>query len=268
MDKKPFFIVFEGIDGSGKGTQAKKLVSDIKNGEFPRLANVPVKLTMEPTNGMTGKLIRKYLIKEKIVTKEQRALLFAADRLEHLYKTVFPILNKNGTVISERYIYSTLAYQSCEDIKLDWSYNLYQDTIPFFDWLCVINQFAIPPDLTILLDVDPHKSLSRFKSDSGNKKRKWDKQEYFEKGSFLLEKIREKYLEIFEAKIKSSRSYGFFDTNFVIIDASKDQEEVYKRIKEHVNALLKGEYPEKSKKYLPEQKYIKKYIQGTLPILF
>lgn len=267
LNKKPFFIVFEGIDGSGKGTQAKKLYSEIKNGEFPSLVNVPVKLTMEPTNGTVGKLIRKYLIKEKIVTKEQRALLFAADRLEHLYKTVFPVLNKEGVVISERYVYSTLAYQSCEDIKLDWSYNIYQDTVPFFDWLCIINQFAIPPDLTILLDIDPHKSLSRFKLDRANKKRKWDKQEYFEKGSFLLGKIREKYLEIFENKIKS-RGYGFFDTNFVIIDASKDQEEVYKRVKEHVNALLKGEYPEKSKKYLPEKQYIMKHIQGTLPVLF
>ncbi len=262
MDKKPFFIVFEGIDGSGKGTQTKKLVSEIKNGQFPSLVNVPVKLTMEPTNGMVGKLIRKYLMKEKIVTKEQRALLFAADRLEHLYKTVLPRLNKGEIVISERYVYSTLAYQSCEDIKLDWSYNIYQDTIPFFDWLCTINQFAIPPDLTILLDIDPHKSISRFKLDSGNKKRKWDKQEYFEKG-FMLENIREKYLEIFERKIKISCS--FFDTNFVIIDASKDVDEVYKRVKEHVNALIKGEYPEKSKKYLPEKQHTKKPVQLSLP---
>lgn len=264
MDKKPFFIVFEGIDGSGKGTQAKKLFSEIETGKFPPIVNVPVKLTMEPTNGKIGNLIRKYLKEEKIVTKEQRALLFAADRLEHLYKTVFPTLNKGGVVISERYVYSTLAYQSCEDIKLDLTSNINQYTIPFFDWLCNINQFAIPPDLTILLDIEPYKSISRFKSEKGNTKRKWDKQEYFEKKLFMLENIRQKYLEIFENKIKS-RNYIFSDTNFVIIDASKDQEEVYMRVKEHVYALIRGEYPQKSKKYLLEKNSnIEKYIPRKL----
>lgn len=259
--KKPFFIVFEGIDGSGKGTQAKKLFSEIKMGKFPSLVNVPLKLTMEPTNGKIGNLIRNYLKEEKIVTKEQRALLFAADRLDHLYKTVFPTLNKGGVVISERYVYSTLAYQSCEDIKLDWSYN--QDTIPFFEWLCIINQFAIPPDLTILLDIDPNKSISRFKLDNGNKKRKWDKQEYFEKKLFMLQNIRDKYLEIFDRKIKH-KDYIFLDTTFVVVDASKSQDEVYERIKEHVNALIKGEYPHKSNKGFE----IKKYSCKTLPLTF
>ncbi len=267
MDQQPLFIVFEGIDGSGKGTQAKKLFSEITKGKFPSLSNVPAKLTMEPTNGMIGKLIRKYLREEKIVTKEQRALLFAADRLEHLYKTIFPTLNKGGIVISERYVYSTLAYQSCEDIKLEWSYYIDQETIPFFEWLCDINQFAIPPDLTILLDIDPHKSISRFKSDGGNKKRKWDKQEYFEKKLFMLGNIREKYLEIFESKIRY-KGYSFLDTNFVIVDASKDPDEVYKRVKEHVNALIKGEYPLKSKKEFNIEKrtqtYLSDYFTFTL----
>ncbi len=265
MNNKPFFIVFEGIDGSGKGTQARKLFSEIKIGKFPSLVKVPLKLTMEPTSGKIGNLIRKYLKEEKIVTKEQRALLFAADRFDHLYKTVFPTLNKGGIVISERYVYSTLAYQSSEDIKLDWSYN--QDTIPFFEWLCIINQFAIPPDLTILLDIDPYKSISRFKSDNGNKKRKWDKQEYFEKKWLMLENIRNKYLEIFERKIKD-RGYNFLDTTFVIVDASKDQDEVYERVKEHVNALIKGEYPHKSKNRFEIEKFTRKTLHDYVTLDF
>lgn len=223
LDRNSFFIVLEGIDGSGKGTQATKLFSEIKEGKIPSLINVSAKKTMEPTNGLIGKLIRQYLTDE-FVAKEQLALLFAADRLDNLYKNVKPILNKSGIVISERYVYSTLAYQSCEGID--------------FDWLCKINQFAIPPDLAILLDIDPSKSLARF-----NKRK--EKQEYFEKKLFLLEKIRERYLEIFRGEIKSER-YNFLDTNFVIIDASKNQEEVYERIKEKVNALIKGEYARKS----------------------
>lgn len=249
MDKNPFFIVLEGIDGSGKGTQAKKLFQNIEKGDFPPLINTPVKLTMEPTNGLIGELIRKYLRDEKIVSKEQRALLFAADRLDNLFRVILPTLNKNGIVISERYVYSSLAYQSCEDID--------------FDWLCKINQLAIPPDLTILLDIDPSKALSRFKSDGDNGKRKWEKQEYFEKKLFLLEQIRETYLEIFEGKIKY-RDYNFFDTNFVIVDASKDQDEVFERVKEHVTSLIKGEHTSKSKKYLSEKQFKEKYISKTL----
>ncbi|GFO97763.1 thymidylate kinase [groundwater metagenome] len=249
MDKNPFFIVIEGIDGSGKGTQATKLFSEIKEGKFPSLINVAVKKTMEPTNGLIGELIRQFLTDDKFVAKEQLALLFAADRLDNLYKNIKPILNKAGVVISERYVYSTLAYQSCEGID--------------FDWLCKINKFAIPPDLAILLDVNPSKSLTRFKSDSNNGKRKWEKQEYFEKKLFLLERIRERYLEIFRGEIESER-YNFLDTNFVIIDASKDREEVYERIKEHVNALIKGEYPRKSIKQFELEKYTSRTLHDYL----
>ncbi len=245
MDKNPFFIVIEGIDGSGKGTQATKLFSEINKGKFPSLVDVVVKKTMEPTNGLIGDLIRQFLTDDKLVAKEQLALLFAADRLDNLYKNVKPILNKAGVVISERYVYSTLAYQSCEGIELD--------------WLCKINQFAIPPDLTILLDIDPSRSLARFKSDSNNGKRKWKKQEYFEKKLFLLERIRERYLEIFRGDIRYEE-YNFLDTNFVIIDASKDREEVYERVKEHVNALIKGEYSRKSIKPFELEKYTSKTL--------
>lgn len=253
MEKNPFFIVIEGIDGSGKGTQAKKLHSDIKNGMFPSLLERPIKLTMEPTDGMIGKLIREYLRDEKIVTKEQRALLFAADRLDNLYKTIIPVLNKGGVVISERYVYSTLAYQSSEDIDID--------------WLCKINQLAIPPDLTILLDVDSFESISRFSSDDGTEKRKYDKQEYFEKQSFMLRSIREKYIEIFETKIKPG-NYDFFDTNFVIVDASKSIDEVYERIKEHVNELIIGEKPHKTSKYLDKKQFKERYTKKTLNDFF
>lgn len=249
MDNNPFFIVIEGIDGSGKGTQAKKLFQNIEKGDFPSIANKPLKLTMEPTNGLIGELIRKYLRDEKIVSKEQRALLFAADRLDNLFRIIFPTLNRNGIVISERYVYSSLAYQSCEDID--------------FDWLCKINQLVIPPDLTILLDIDPSKALLRFKSDVNNGKRKWEKQEYFEKKLFLLEQIRETYLGIFKGKIKS-RDYNFFDTNFVIVDASKDQDEVFERIKEHMISLIKGEHIFKSKKYLSEKQFKEKRTSKTL----
>ncbi len=250
MNKNPFFIVLEGIDGSGKGTQAKKLFSEIEKGKFQGLINAPLKLTMEPTDGLIGELIRKYLKNEKMVSKEQRALLFAADRLDNLFRAILPTLNNNGIVISERYVYSSLAYQSSEDID--------------FEWLCKINQLVIPPDLTILLDIDPSKSLSRFKSDSNSGKRKWEKQEYFEKKLFLLEQIRETYLEIFKGKIKL-RDYNFFETNFVIVDASKDEDEVFERVKEHVIALIKEEYPNKCKKYLSEKQFsIEKYNNKTL----
>ncbi len=79
----------------------------------------------------------------------------------------------------------------------------------------------------------------------------------------MLENIRDKYIEIFERKIKY-KDYNFMDTTFVIVDASRGQDEVYERVKEHVNALIKGEYPHKSKIKFDIEKYTRKTLNDYL----
>lgn len=105
----PGFIVFEGVDGSGTTTQARRLV-DYLNGT----ADVTAEFTFEPTDFATGKVIRTLLKGPEFAQWETLALLFAADRNEHLERPDSGIrarLAAGYTVVSDRYLFSSLAYQ-------------------------------------------------------------------------------------------------------------------------------------------------------------
>ena len=99
------FIVFEGIDGSGTSTQIKKLVERDLN-KFVA--------TAEPTKKETGLFLRKMLGGDFSVDSKTAAYLFAADRCEHIYGKdgVIDLLNQGKIVVSDRYFFSSLAYQS------------------------------------------------------------------------------------------------------------------------------------------------------------
>lgn len=111
MDYKilPGFIVIEGLDGSGTTTQMEQLYK-----KFANTSITSVK-TCEPTDFPTGKLIRQVLLKEFSVHPETLARLFCADRYEHLHKEKTGIIDTCGSgtkVICDRYLFSSLAYQS------------------------------------------------------------------------------------------------------------------------------------------------------------
>lgn len=117
----PGFIVFEGLDGAGTTTQAKLLWEYFNDGapslETPSLEGASPNgavHTWEPTDFLTGKTIRTLLDGPEYVEPWTLALLFAADRHEHLYRPVTGIkaaLDAGKTVISDRYLFSSLAYQ-------------------------------------------------------------------------------------------------------------------------------------------------------------
>ena len=140
------FIVLEGIDGSGTTTQAKRLRDALE------ARGTAVCLTCEPTPGPVGKLLRQAL-QSKIVrdgsaaphtlSSAAMALLFAADRLDHLDTVVLPALAEGKTVVSDRYVLSSLAYQSVTSKEGEGS-------VP---WIREINARAIRADLTLVLDV-------------------------------------------------------------------------------------------------------------------
>ncbi|ACS89216.1 MULTISPECIES: dTMP kinase [Thermococcus] len=172
------FIVLEGIDGAGKSTQAKMLAKWFENRGYE------VVLTKEPTDTAFGKLIRRLVLiggKEGIIdgariSKEAEALLFAADRAEHVKKLIEPSIKAGKVVISDRYFYSSLAYQWARGLDLNWLINL--------------NAFAPRADLVILLDLPVKESINRINGRSIRSE--------FDKIVELQKKVRKNYLKLAE----------------------------------------------------------------------
>ena len=143
MNKKGTFICIEGLDGSGKTTQAKLLVKKLRKSHN-------AVYTAEPSHGKIGTFIRNsYLYGEKRLSSVIEALLFAAERIEHVETEVLPALHQGKLVISDRYIYSSLAYQGAAGLSLE--------------WIEKINEHALQPDLAVLIDVDPKTAIHRLK---------------------------------------------------------------------------------------------------------
>ena len=168
--KKGKFIVFEGIDGCGKSTQIKHLKKSLEK------AGIPAEITAEPTGGDIGRLIRRYLSGEKHASPETLALLFAADRIEHIRAQggIADLLERGITVLCDRYYLSSFAYQA-ERVGM-------QNVISF-------NSVAVntcPPDLTVYLDLGVEDALGRI---DGRGER-----EIFEERE-ILTKIKEHYKE-------------------------------------------------------------------------
>ena len=144
MNKKGTFICIEGLDGSGKTTQAKLLAKKLRKSHN-------AVYTAEPSHGKIGTFIRNsYLYGEKRLSSVIEALLFAADRIEHVETEVLPALHQGKLVISDRYLYSSLAYQGAAGLSLE--------------WIEKINEHALRPDLAVFIDVDLKTVMNRLKS--------------------------------------------------------------------------------------------------------
>ena len=104
MKRKGLFICVEGLDGCGKTTQTKLLVRKLRKMGWDAV------YTAEPSRGKIGQFIKKYCLHgEKRTSSIVEALLFAADRFEHVEREVIPALNEGKVVVSDRYVYSSLA---------------------------------------------------------------------------------------------------------------------------------------------------------------
>ena len=142
------FIVLEGIDGSGTTTQLKLC------GDWLARRGTPHHLTREPSDGPVGMLIRAVLGGRLTsaggapFNRRSLALLFAADRLDHVTSEIAPRLAAGVSVVSDRYVYSSLAYQS-QDCPAD--------------WVRAINRFAPVPDLCVFLRLDAQAAERRMR---------------------------------------------------------------------------------------------------------
>jgi dTMP kinase len=143
VTKKGVFICIEGLDGSGKSTQAKLLTKKLNK------AGYNAAYTAEPSQGKIGKFVRKRLFEQARMPITVEALLFAADRIEHVQNQVAPALVEGKIVISDRYVYSSLAYQGSAGLSLD--------------WIEAVNANALKPDLCVFIDVEPSVVLERLK---------------------------------------------------------------------------------------------------------
>jgi len=146
------FVVLEGLDGAGTTTQASRLADVL------RARHVPVRVTREPSDGPIGTMVRQVLA-GRIVLPAGRApgwttmaLLFAADRMDHVEAEIEPFLAQGGTIISDRYDASSLAYQSVVSGRGG------SETV---EWIRALNRHALRPDLTIVLDVSADVAAAR-----------------------------------------------------------------------------------------------------------
>lgn len=162
------FIAIEGVDGCGKSTHARLLA------RWLRSKGYRVVVTDEPTNGLIGRVIKRVLRGELKVPVAAEALLFAADRLHHAEQLIIPALRKGRVVITERYFFSSLAYQAARRLSAQ--------------WIAKLNERAPTPDLTILIDVPAYVALGRIE-----RSRKLDT---FEKDLKLQRKVRAIYLQM------------------------------------------------------------------------
>ena len=199
MEKK-LFIVFEGIDSSGKSTQA-----DLLKDYFVAVGEQAV-ISSEPTSGIIGNLIRQALKQRIIFSRDrnlfdrQMAYLFAADRHDHLYNDidgVFKLMENNFHVISTRYYFSSLAY-NC-------------DTVEQFEFIKKLNDCFPNPDITVYIDIPIEVSLARLQERS--------LQEIYETKTKLT-KVREKYQQIF----------GEYKGKVIVLDGTQDKDWIHQQI--------------------------------------
>lgn len=170
--KQGILIVFEGIDGSGKTTQADILTRNL------RKKGVDAVYFREPSKGKWGHLIkRKALIADSLSPQEELAL-FLKDRKDNVEKNLKPALRQKKAVILDRYYFSTMAYQGARGINPE---RIRRDN----------EKFAVRPDMVFILDVEASKGLKRIE-DRKKKDMLFEKEEYLVKVREIFRSIKGK----------------------------------------------------------------------------
>jgi dTMP kinase len=193
------FLTLEGLDGSGKSTQAKLLAAFLEG------RGLPVVLTREPGGGLPG--VRDLLLRGEL-SPEAEYLLFSADRAEHVRQVILPSLEAGAWVVSDRYLDSSLAYQGFgRGLPLPWLLEVAKEAT-----------LGLTPRLTFLLDLPPEEALRRVK----------DPDRLEREGLAFFQRVREGYLFLAEKE----------PHRFVVLDATESVEAVAQRIQARLLPLL------------------------------
>ena len=202
--ERGLFLCFEGGEGGGKSTQSKLLA------EWLESADREVLLTHEPGATEVGQKVREIVLSPETGHLDDRteALLYAADKSEHLDKLVRPALGRDAVVITDRYVDSSLAYQGAgralEAAELE----------RVLRWATG----DLRPHLTVLLDVDPAAGLTRF---TGRDRIEGEPLEFHQR-------VRQGFLSLAAADPE----------HYLVLDAGGSIDDVAAAIRERVGALL------------------------------
>lgn len=205
------FFVVEGVNGAGKGTLLASLAAALRESAVETI------LTREPGGTPLGLNLRKLLLesKELAIASRSELFLFAADRAEHIAKIIEPSLAAGKVVLSDRYHYSTTAFQG------------YGRQLPL-DEVHAVNRLAAghcPPDLVLLLDLDPAEGLRRTKARTHS-----GKDAFEDEALAFHRRIREGFLD-------QARS---LPEPFYIIDASAPPAQVLEQSVHIVHRVLEA----------------------------
>ena len=195
MSAKGHFISFEGIDGSGKSTQARLLA------EHLRALGHDVVLTREPGGSAGGEEIRALVLQgdPDRWSAETELLLFTAARRDHMERLILPALSAGKIVICDRFADSTRMYQGLSRGDLRATVDALHDLM-----------IGREPDLTILIDMDPAQGLARAKGRQGNEER------FEDFGTDLQVAMRAGFLALAKE----------FADRFAVIDGARDMDAV------------------------------------------
>lgn len=201
MQKHPKFITFEGIEGSGKSTQSKKLY------QFFLDRKIDTILTREPGGVLAAEKMREILLDDKLpkLTAETELLLNFAARIEHVNQLIKPALETNKTVICDRFFDSTFAYQGS-------AFGVAENKINEIRKIA-IQDFS--PEITFLIDLPVDIAFKRIEGREGNNR-------YEQLGFDFHQKVRDGFLNL-AAKNKRIK----------IINGTKNQDEIFAEIIKH-----------------------------------
>ena len=211
--KKPLFITFEGIEGSGKSYQSKKLYKNLKKNKISSL------LTREPGGTNSAEIIRNVILNDYFHSKLEEkfnkytdTLLYLASRNEHVINKIKPAISKNKIVICDRFTDSTIAYQVYgKKVKKKFIDHIHKHILK-----------GLKPDITFLLKVNISKALSRL-----NKRKK--KNRYYKFSKNFYSKVQTAFIKISQ---KNRERY-------VVLDNTQDSNNIEKIILKKILSKLK-----------------------------
>ncbi|MEP9384554.1 dTMP kinase [Nocardioides sp. KR10-350] len=198
------FVCFEGGEGSGKSTQSR-LLADALTGE-----GYTVRLTFEPGDTVVGKELRRIVLSPETGDLDDRceALLYAADKAEHVATLVLPALERGEVVVTDRYVDSTLAYQGAGR-ALD---------VAELEEVARWATRDLRPHLTVVLDLDPTAGLKRFEG-----------RDRIEGESLAFhERVREAFVAMAKAD----------PDHYLVVDARSPADEIHRAVRDRLAPLL------------------------------
>lgn len=213
MNKKGFFITFEGVEGCGKSTQVKLLAKRLKG------CRIPLLVTREPGGSKIGNAIRKILLDSRNsgISPLTELLLYTADRAQHVEEVIRPALEDGVWVLCDRFMDATEAYQGIARGQ----------SIPFIREMNRVAARGVKPNITFLLDLPVEIGLARARrrnivSNAGT-------QDRFEREELSFhEKVRKGYLRIARREKK----------RFVVVQAHAEVKEVERSIFQYMEPLI------------------------------